>query len=135
MIAERVAMAVRLTDKATLPFASDEIKLEILPPGHAATSIIPKAIVGVIKFLNMSIIINVTAGRKKNWEKNPIIVALGLRATFLKCPGLISSATPNMIKARVRFRINKLSWVKFRCMLSRTCRDSRIINNFIIGNR
>ena len=42
-----VAIAVRLTDKATFPLASDEIKLEIFPPGQAATRIMPNAIDGV----------------------------------------------------------------------------------------
>ncbi|MEZ4905059.1 MAG: hypothetical protein R2822_26560 [Spirosomataceae bacterium] len=38
-----VLIAVRLTAKATFPRANDVIKLEILPPGQAATSIIPNA--------------------------------------------------------------------------------------------
>ena len=44
--AASVAIAVRLTDKATFPLASEEIKLEILPPGQAATKIIPRPMVG-----------------------------------------------------------------------------------------
>lgn len=42
-----VAIAVNVTDKAMFPFANDDIKFEIFPPGHAATSIIPIAILGV----------------------------------------------------------------------------------------
>jgi hypothetical protein len=36
--------AVSVTDNATLPRASIEKKLETLPPGHAATNNIPRAI-------------------------------------------------------------------------------------------
>ena len=38
-----VAIAVKLTDKAILPFASEEIKFDTFPPGQAATSIMPNA--------------------------------------------------------------------------------------------
>ncbi len=37
-------MADKVTDNATLPFANIEKKLDALPPGHAATKIIPSAI-------------------------------------------------------------------------------------------
>ena len=37
-------MADNVTDNAMFPFASIEKKLEALPPGHAATKIIPNAI-------------------------------------------------------------------------------------------
>ena len=36
-------IAVNVTDRATLPRASNEKKLEALPPGQAATRIIPSA--------------------------------------------------------------------------------------------
>lgn len=35
--------AVRLTESAAFPLAIADIKLDMFPPGHAATSIIPKA--------------------------------------------------------------------------------------------
>ena len=41
--AKTVATAVRLTDNSTFPFANEEMKFEILPPGQAATRIIPIA--------------------------------------------------------------------------------------------
>lgn len=44
--AESVVIAVILTDKATLPLASDDIKLEMFPPGQAATKNIPNAKLG-----------------------------------------------------------------------------------------
>lgn len=37
-------MALSVTDKATLPLASCEKKLDAFPPGQAATKIIPNAI-------------------------------------------------------------------------------------------
>ncbi len=46
-MAPSVAIAVKLTERATLPFAREEMKLDILPPGQAATKIIPNAMVGV----------------------------------------------------------------------------------------
>ncbi len=45
-MANKVAMAVRVTDRAELPFAKWVIKLEMLPPGQAATINMPRAILG-----------------------------------------------------------------------------------------
>jgi hypothetical protein len=45
--ADMVAKAVRLMDRAAFPLARDDIKFEIFPPGQAATSIIPRATLGV----------------------------------------------------------------------------------------
>src|SRR6056297_831669 len=42
-----VAIPVRLTDKAVLPLARLDIKLEMLPPGQEATKSIPRATLGV----------------------------------------------------------------------------------------
>ncbi len=77
IMAEMVATAVRLTDKAMFPFANEDMKLEMFPPGHDETKIIPKAIVGVIRLRKIIIITNVTAGRKKNCEKKPKMVDFG----------------------------------------------------------
>ena len=56
--ATNVAKAVRLTDKAAFPPESCVMKFEILPPGQAATIIIPKAILGMgfIMFTNKKVI-------------------------------------------------------------------------------
>jgi len=43
-----VPIAVRLIDNSTFPFEIEDMKLEILPPGHAATRIKPIAMVCVI---------------------------------------------------------------------------------------
>lgn len=112
--ADKVAMAVKLTESATFAFASDDIKLDIFPPGQDATSIIPIAMVGVIKFPKRMSRINVTKGMAKNCEKNPIIVDFGFRAIFLKCSGFISRATPNIIKASVIFKTKRPSLEKFK---------------------
>jgi hypothetical protein len=84
IIAANVAMAVRLTDNAALPLEREDIKLEIFPPGQEATSIIPSAIVGVIRFLSAMVIRKVTAGSKKNCDKKPVITGFGLIISFLK---------------------------------------------------
>jgi hypothetical protein len=63
-VADRVAKAVRLTERATLAFASEEIKFEIFPPGQAAISIIPMAIeAGGFKSMTSE---KVSAGRRIN---------------------------------------------------------------------
>ncbi len=56
--ANKVATAVRLTDKAELPLAKCVMKLEIFPPGHAATMNIPKAMleIGSIIHTNAKVI-------------------------------------------------------------------------------
>jgi len=63
-VANRVAIAVRLTDSSTFALANDEIKFEILPPGHAAISIMAIAIDGGgFRIITST---NVNAGSKTN---------------------------------------------------------------------
>ncbi len=102
-MAAMVAMAVRLTESSIFALASDEIKLETLPPGQAETNIIPKATLGegLITKINR----NVTAGNATNCENTPIIADLGFNTIFLNCLTFISRATPNIIKAMVMFII------------------------------
>lgn len=76
--AKIVAIAVRLTDKATLAFEREEIKLEKFPPGQAATNIIPKAMVGVKKSFKITTIKKVRKGNTKNWDTTPITADFGL---------------------------------------------------------
>ena len=45
------------------PEQEEEIKLEIFPPGHDATRIIPRAIIGVIRGFNAKARRKVTNGR------------------------------------------------------------------------
>lgn len=84
MRARSVEIAVKLTDKTTFALAMDEIKFEIFPPGHAATRIIPKAIVGVRKLLKMITRINVENGRRINCEIVPMTTDFGFSEIFLK---------------------------------------------------
>ena len=55
---------VKLTDNSVLPFARAVIKLEIFPPGQAATKIIPKATLG--EGFNNKTNPKVNKGRMKN---------------------------------------------------------------------
>jgi hypothetical protein len=75
-VAARVAKAVKLTDNATLAFASDEIKFEIFPPGQAAIKIIPIATDG--GGLRSSTNPKVSAGNRINCDPIPRSADLGL---------------------------------------------------------
>jgi hypothetical protein len=86
-----------------LPLALELIKLEILPPGQAATSIIPKATVAVK--LRDIISKKVSAGKRINWANTPVKKDLGRLSTSLKCERLMSRATPNIINARAILRV------------------------------
>ena len=59
-----VLNAVNETDNSVFPLEKDVIKLDIFPPGHAATSIIPKAIIGDIQFLKVIVNRKVNAGSR-----------------------------------------------------------------------
>lgn len=62
--------AVRVTDKARFPFANSVKKFEALPPGQAATSIIPSANPG--EGSNKKIRITVISGSKKYCDRKPV---------------------------------------------------------------
>ena len=61
--AAAVEIAVKETESSIFPFEREEIKLEIFPPGHDATRIIPRAIIGVIRGFNAKARRKVTNGR------------------------------------------------------------------------
>ena len=67
----RVAMAVNITDSAAFPLAKADMKLLIFPPGQQETSIIPIAIVGVIKLFMANTKMNVINGKTTNCDRNP----------------------------------------------------------------
>ena len=98
-----VVIAVKETDSTVFPFESDVKKLEILPPGHEATNIIPRAIIGVIRGLNARTTANVTAGRANHCSMAPTNIDLGLSTSSLMVRGLMPRATPNITKARMIF--------------------------------
>lgn len=81
-MATTVVMAVRLTERAKLPFANWQMKLEMLPPGQAATSIIPKAILGC--GLKAQTNRKVRNGNSKNCDAMPVRVDLGSPISRLK---------------------------------------------------
>lgn len=110
--AKAVVTAVIEIDNSVLPFDSDEIKFEMLPPGHDATKIIPNAIIGVITGLNAKAMANVTAGRPTHCKMMPTITDLGFLNTSLNVCGLIPSATPNITKAKMMLTIAIPPWPK-----------------------
>lgn len=119
--APAVANAVRDIDKAVFAFAMCDMKLLILPPGQAATKIIPRAIagVGLISLTKRKVI----PGSKMNWLKIPTNRDFGFVTTFLNCSNFKSSAIPNIIIARVIFIIVKPPGLKFRRIESRTVKS------------
>ena len=101
-----VEKAVRLTESATLPFAKEVIKLEILPPGQAATSIIPNAMLGVGSINTINIYVK--NGRTINCENMPTNAGFGVLDSLLKSSTFSPSATPNIMMAKHKLRAHKL---------------------------
>ena len=100
-----VVMAVIDTDKTVFPFESEVKKLDILPPGHDATNIIPSAIIGVIRGFKITAIRNVIAGRANHCNKTPVMIDFGFLIISFNLCGLIPRATPNITNARIIFTI------------------------------
>lgn len=106
-MANRVENAVRLIDKAVFPLANFVMKLEMFPPGQAATKNMPKAMLaGGFIILTKK---NVKAGNKMNCDKKPIIKGFGFTTRSLKSVSFTSSATPNIMMAKLRFSNQTLS--------------------------
>lgn len=110
-IAPRVAKPVRLTDNAALAFAIELMKFEMFPPGHEATKIIPKATEGL--GFNIKIKRKLRRGSNTNCETIPVTTDLGFLIMALNSSMRMSSATPNMIKAKAMLRKNKPEGEKF----------------------
>lgn len=91
-MASRLDTPVMLIDSAVLPRAICVIRLEMLPPGHAATTIMPSAMLGC-GFSSM-VIAHVTAGSTASCASRPERGAIGLRNTSMKSSIRRSSATP-----------------------------------------
>ena len=102
--AHTLATAVMHTDRAALPLAREVIKLEMLPPGHAATSIMPRATLGIGLKTNTNK--KVKKGRAKNWEINPMKTDLGDEKTRIKSLMCSLRATPSIINPRLKFTYN-----------------------------
>ena len=95
-----VLNAVSETESSVLPREKDVMKLDMFPPGQAATRIIPRAIIGEIQLSIEMTRRNVRAGRKMTWQRIPTIMDLGLRAMSRNDAGLMPRATPNITNAR-----------------------------------
>ncbi len=100
-----VFMAVSETDSSTLAFESEDMKLEMFSPGHAATSIIPSAIMGDIMSPMIIVIQNVSIGSSIIWHRIPVIADFGFLAMLMNVPGFMPSATPNITNASTIFRV------------------------------
>jgi|TARA_B110000971_G_scaffold35824_2_gene34080 hypothetical protein len=92
------------TDRAALPLAREVMKLEILPPGHAAISIIPKATLGIGLKINTNK--KVKKGRAMNWEIKPTKTDLGDEKTRIKSLICSLRATPSIINPKLKFTYN-----------------------------
>lgn len=99
-----VLNAVSETDSSELPLESDVMKLEMFPPGHDATRIIPRAIIGDIQFPIAMISSKVSAGRNTSWHTIPATIDLGFFMMSTNVEGLMPSATPNITNARTIVR-------------------------------
>jgi len=87
---------------------------ERLPPGQAATRIMPKAMDGW--GLRISVRRKVKAGRSMNWATRPIPGAFGEIMIRLKSSSLRSKATPNIMRPMAALTTNNIWGLK----LSRT---------------
>ena len=105
MTARAVEMAVRLTDNSMLPLARELMKLEILPPGQAATRIMPRPIMGEIQPVRRMASRQVKAGSRMSWHNIPSKTDLGFLNTSTKICGLMPRATPYITKARTMLMV------------------------------
>ncbi len=115
-MAATVEIAVRLTERATFPRAREVMKLETLPPGQAATIIIPIAILGRGSITSTNR--KVSKGRTRNCETTPTMAGFGTLVRRRKSANLKSKATPNMITAKQRLSAQSDSLLKLSCTAS-----------------
>ena len=87
------------------------MKLEIFPPGQAATIIIPKAILGCGCMARINR--KVSSGNKTNWDNIPTKTNFGCRSMCLKSSTVMESATPNITTARAKFKTQSALLSKF----------------------
>ena len=124
--AKAVVSAVSETESSTLPFDNDVIKLEILPPGHDATKIIPMATIGVINGLRTIAKRQVTAGRITHCNSTPRITDFGFLKTSLNVLTLMPRATPNITNAKIKLTNNISPAPRLMVRLSRVLSSSFI---------
>ena len=97
-MARAVLMAVRDTDNSTFALDSDDMKLEMLPPGQEATRIMPSPIIGEIQLPSRQARQKVKAGSRTSWQPIPSRTDLGFLKTSTKMPGRMPKATPNITR-------------------------------------
>ena len=128
--AKAVVIAVRDTESSTFPLESDDMKLEMFPPGQDATRIIPNAIMGVITGERIRATANVTAGRATHCRNIPTNTDFGFLNTSLKVWNFIPSATPNIINASIMFTTAIPPWPKLMLRALRLSNCSFIVCRF-----
>jgi hypothetical protein len=96
--------AVRDTDNSAFPRERDVMKFETLPPGHAATRIIPRAIIGERMSPIAKTRRNVNAGSRMSWHIIPVMIDFGFVIISRNVLGLMPSATPKITIARTTLR-------------------------------
>jgi len=133
-----VLIAVKEIESSELALDSCDMKLDMFPPGQAATNIIPIATIGVIRSFRMITSRNVSAGKSIIWQIAPSITDLGFLKISLNTEGLMPSATPYITNASTKLiksipalekliltgsRFNSCSYiffaVKIRCKLEK----------------
>ena len=120
-------MAVRLTESSTFAFESELMKLEMLPPGHEATSIIPMAMVQEMEEPRASASRKVNSGSSMIWLHAPTSTDFGFLNTSTNILGLIPRATPYITNASTMFIVFIPPALRVTSMLS----ISETISGFI----
>ena len=93
----KLAIAVRVTERAMLPLQVWVIKLLVGPPGETAKTIRPIAIIG--SRLKIWVIKNAIIGNNKIWLVNPRSTAFGKTMMRLKSNGVRVIPIPNIMTA------------------------------------
>ena len=122
-----VEKADMLIDSEILPFASMVMKFEMLPPGQAATKIIPNATDGERIGRSAKQSKKVMHGNKKSCEHAPTTKLFGDLRTFLKSEKFICNAIPNITKAKLMFMITNEPGLKFNLISSNTWSDDMML--------
>ena len=103
--ARAVLIALSDTDNSMFAFESELMKLEMFPPGHEATRIIPMAMVQLMLLPNANASRHVNMGSRTSWQSIPTKMGLGFLNRFRNVLGLMPSATPYMTKARMMLTV------------------------------
>ena len=128
-----VLIAVRDTESSVFPLERLVIKLDMFPPGHEATRIIPRAIIGLIQPSKDIVRRKVRAGSRNSWQIIPSTTDFGFLKTSMKVLGLMPSATPNMTKASTMLMAFIPASFIFTLIASSCAITSGLIFNMFLG--